>query len=300
MMSPIEPTASPETTHEPRPISLLRRLLYSDRVKVTALQGFWRRLYYLSLFAMNYGGASGCIETSGEKWVLHHVVAPACADTAAPVIFDVGANIGLYAINAHIEIPNARIHAFEPSRETYEILRNRIDAAGAVSLITPHNIGFSNASGEADLFSYAIDGDELSILASMVQRLPTQEAKIDACRTDRVKVETIDHFCLANAIPAIDLLKIDVEGHELAVLQGANRILNSGNLRMIQFEFGPANIYSRTYFFDFWEMLSKLYRIYRIVPRGIVPMDTYREQHEVFLTSNFLAICKAPAIEAGD
>jgi FkbM family methyltransferase len=163
MTSPIEPTASPEITREPQLISFLRRLLYSDRVKGAALQGFWRRLYYLSLFAMNCGGASGSIETSGEKWVMHHVVGPAFTNKAAPVIFDVGANMGLYALNAHAEIPQARIHAFEPARETYEILRNKIRDAGADSLVTPHNIGFSNAKGEADLFSYAIDGDELSI-----------------------------------------------------------------------------------------------------------------------------------------
>ena len=109
-------------------------------------------------------------------------------------------------------------------------------------------------------------------------------------RHETIELTTLDAFCELHGIAAIDFLKLDVEGHELAVLQGAGNMINSGNLRLIQFEFGPANIYSRTYYYDFWQLLSDRYRIFRIVPRGLVAIDAYREQNEVFLTSNFLAI----------
>jgi FkbM family methyltransferase len=283
---------------EGRFVGLLRRVLYSDLVKRTGLQGLWRRAYYLSLFAMNYGGASGSIETSGEKWVLANVVAPACARVAAPVVFDVGANVGHYSLLALSLIRGARIYAFEPSPNTYETLRKEIERAGAQASILPEQVGFSNAPGELKLYAYSIDGYEYSNLASVVQRLPTQEATIEVCREESVPVETIDRFCAARSVRNIDLLKIDVEGHELAVLRGAEGMLNSGAVRFIQFEFGPANIYSRTYFYDFWEMLSGKYALHRIVPRGIIPITEYREQNEVFLTSNFLAIRKDGAPRA--
>ena len=283
---------------EGRFVSFLRRVLYSDLVKLTGLQGLWRRAYYLSLFAMNYGGASGSIETSGEKWVITNVVAPACEQVTAPVVFDVGANVGHYSLLARSHIRDARIYAFEPSPNTYEILRKEIERAGAQSSIFPEKVGFSNSPGELNLYAYSIDGYEHSNLASVVQRLPTQEATIEVCREESVPVETIDGFCAARSVKNIDLLKIDVEGHELAVLQGAEGMLNSGAIRFIQFEFGPANIYSRTYFYDFWQMLSEKYALHRIVPRGIIPITQYREQNEVFLTSNFLAIRKDGALRA--
>jgi FkbM family methyltransferase len=272
-------------------MSALRKILYRQAIKNPRLQGFWRRTHNLALFGMNYGGG-GFIETSGEEWVLNGIVVPACKTTTAPIVFDVGANIGEYSLRVRALLPDARIYAFEPSYPTYEILRQKISVAGATFSISLHNIGLSNAEGEVDLYSYTFEGYEAPILSSIVLRLPTQEGNIEPCRKDRIEVQTIDAFCKANGITGIDLLKIDVEGHEIAVLQGAAHMIASGRIGMIQFEFGPANIYSRTYFYDFWSMLAGSYHIYRIIPQGMVPIESYGEQHEVFLTSNYLAVCK--------
>jgi len=64
---------------------------------------------------------------------------------------------------------------------------------------------------------------------------------------------------------------------------------------MIQFEFGPANIYSRTYFYDFWTLLAAEFDIYRVIPKGIVPIGYYGEHREIFLTTNYLAVRRAGA-----
>ena len=268
-----------------------RKILFRPALKNSRLQGFWRRIHNLALFCMNYGGG-GAIESSGEDWVLNEVIAPACKMTASPIVFDVGANRGEYSLRVSALLPAARIYAFEPSRPTYQILRQEVDAADRALSISAHNIGLSNADGTLDLYTYTVDGGEASILSSIVLRLPTQEARIEACRKDEIDVKTIDGFCKENGITTIDLLKIDVEGNELAVLQGAAEMIGSHRIGMIQFEFGPCNIYSRTYLYDFWSMLSGSYHIYRIIPQGIVLIESYREQHEVFLTSNYLAVCK--------
>jgi FkbM family methyltransferase len=272
-------------------MSAFRRILFRSALKNPRLQSFWRRIHNLALFCMNYGGG-GAIETSGEDWVLNEVVVPACKTTIAPIVFDVGANRGEYSLRVNALLRAARIYAFEPSSPTYQILRQEINAADRTLSISAHNIGLSNADGALDLYTYAVDGGEAPILSSIVLRLPTQEARIEPCRKDRIEVQTIDGFCKANCITDIDLLKIDVEGHEIAVLQGAADMIGSRSVRMIQFEFGPCNIYSRTYFYDFWSMLAESYHIYRIVPQGMVLIESYREQHEVFLTSNYLAVCK--------
>jgi FkbM family methyltransferase len=270
-----------------------RRILFRQTLKNPWLQNFWRRTHNLALYCMNYGGG-GVIETSGEDWVLNEVVAPACKAIVPPVVFDVGANEGEYSLRVSALLPAARIYAFEPSPSTYEILSKAVHAAERAPLISTHNIGLSNADGALDLYTYAVDGGEASILSSIVLRLPTQEATIETCRKDRIEVQTIDGFCTAHGVTDIDLLKIDVEGHELAVLQGAANMIGGRRIRMIQFEFGPCNIYSRTYFYDFWSMLKDSYQIYRIVPQGMVLIESYREQQEVFLTTNYLAVCRWP------
>ena len=86
--------------------------------------------------------------------------------------------------------------------------------------------------------------------------------EVEVSDTERVRVRTLDSFCAAKGIEHIDFLKLDVEGHEVAVLRGAQTTLDRGAISMIQFELGPANIYSRTYFYNFWSMLSDKYDLF--------------------------------------
>ncbi len=56
--------------------------------------------------------------------------------------------------------------------------------------------------------------------------------------TDEIPVETVDGFCKRHGIDQIDLLKIDVEGHELPVLQGAEGMLSQAQIHIIRVEAG--------------------------------------------------------------
>ena len=71
---------------------LLKRVLFRESIKHPRLQRLWSRLHTIAIFGMNYGGG-GLIESSGETWVLREVVARRCRQVAAPVVFDVGANV---------------------------------------------------------------------------------------------------------------------------------------------------------------------------------------------------------------
>jgi FkbM family methyltransferase len=236
---------------------------------------------------MNYGGG-GLIETSGEVWVLSNVVAEACKSTAEPIVFDVGANVGDYSLLVKRCIPAARVYAFEPANATYKQLVSHLGSSG--SDVKPFNIGFSDSEKTVKLFSYAIDGQEASLLSSIDQRRPTQVLELETDASEEIKVVTLDGFCTQQGIDRIDFLKLDVEGHELSVLRGARGLLEKRGISMIQFEFGPANIYSRTFFFDFWSLLSGDFEIFRIVPAGISPINYYGEHREIFLTTNYLAV----------
>jgi hypothetical protein len=110
--------------------------------------------------------------------------------------------------------------------------------------------------------------------------------------TNQVELETIDEFCINNQIKEIDLLKIDIEGHELIALKGAINMLKALKINYIQFEFSEFNIESKTYFRDFYNLLCSNYNIYRVVKNGLYLIGNYNENLEVFQTSNFIAELK--------
>lgn len=156
-------------------------------------------------------------------------------------IFDVGANIGQTA-NYFIEhFPASNIYCFEPVESTYEQLTQniknskiRIVNEGLGAAIQNLTINKNNSSGSSSL-------------------------KEDDGRffdTEVVKLNTGLNFCTENQIEKIDLLKMDVEGYEVDVLQGFGSFLKT-NVRMIYSEIGfDKNDRYKTYISDLLDVTS--------------------------------------------
>jgi len=117
---------------------------------------------------------------------------------------------------------------------------------------------------------------------------------IDFNESEEVSIDTIDNYCSENAIEHIDLLKLDIEGHELDALSGANDMFAKRAIKNVTFEFGGCNIDTRTFFQDFWYFFSKNeFKLFRITPSGYMhPLKTYKEIYEQFRTINFMAKLK--------
>jgi hypothetical protein len=87
-------------------------------------------------------------------------------------------------------------------------------------------------------------------------------------------------------------MKMDIEGHELFALRGAQRALTSRKIGALSFEFGCGNINSRTFFRDFWNLLNGSgFDIWRIAPGGReVRIIEYYEDLEYFRgATNYVA-----------
>jgi FkbM family methyltransferase len=171
----------------------------------------------------------------------------------------------------------------EPASECCALLRQ-------IKSVEILEVAVGAQQGKAMLYSPA-DG---SVLASLYER---QDSFVGSAPLNEreVTVTTIDDILDERAIPVVDLAKMDLEGHELFAMRGAERSLRSHRIRVLTFEFGSANVNSRTFFRDFWNLLSGYnYRIERICPGGkTVPVTEYYEDLEYFRgATNYIAIAR--------
>ena len=113
-------------------------------------------------------------------------------------------------------------------------------------------------------------------------------------REEAVSVVTIDEFVSERGLTRVDFMKIDVEGHDLDVLKGSEKSLRSGLIRALSFEMGGANVDTRTFFRDFWDLLSACgFDLWRVSPTfGLIPVTRYMERDEVLVTTNYMATRK--------
>jgi len=229
-------------------------------------------------------GHGGIVAKSGEMKAAATALAKAGVRTRDPVLFDVGGNIGEWTLAAKQMWPSAQVHVFEPSASHLEKLGPALKSLGDVT-VNPCALGVE--AGEATLYKDA----EITGLASMTRR-DLAHVGLSMDMSETIRVDTLDRYCTSHGITAIDMLKIDVEGHELDVLKGAAGLLDQRKVAVVQFEFGGCNVDTRTFFRDFYEFFeARDYAVHIAGPGGrLVPVRRYREFNEQFSTTNYIAI----------
>ena len=221
---------------------------------------------------------------SGEYYLIHKILKKNLSSIKKPIIFDVGANIGDYSLMLSREFPNAEIYAFEPNKNTYEILAQK--TKGAVRCI---NAGLGDEAKKEKIYTYS---DNLtSSHASIYGGVFHSVRKTDEVSAIEFQMATLDQFCEKEGIYEIDFLKIDTEGNEFSVLKGACKKLSEAKIKIIQFEFGECDVFSRIFLADFYEILSD-YNIFRLDSERLIPLFEYNHANEIFCFQNFVAARK--------
>jgi FkbM family methyltransferase len=219
--------------------------------------------YLVNLGMSGLGVGNPDSRCNGERRVLHEWLRR-CGP--APVVWDVGASEGNYTALVRQARPDARIYAFEPHPRTFARLAARWTGQGIQCL--PFALGAK--PGMQALWDYesTAQGSSHATFYPATVRRETGARLIP----QEVEVRTVDEVATAVAVATIELLKLDVEGNELACLEGAAGMLAQGRIAAIQFEFNSMHLDARVHMSDFAERLPG-FTLYRVLPHGLLRLD---------------------------
>ncbi|HEX6958088.1 MAG TPA: FkbM family methyltransferase [Ferrovibrio sp.] len=145
------------------------------------------------------------------------------------VFFDIGGNIGLYAVPASQQVGGAGcVVSFEAHPAIYGYLLSNV-ARNCDGNITVENLAVGSESGETRIAFNGRNPGESHI----------------ATRTEQgetVPVVALDDYCARRGIARIDYIKIDVEGFEANVLRGARAMIAANPSILIQTEYEPQHL----------------------------------------------------------
>ena len=236
---------------------------------------------YLNLLV---GKGSGTGWDKTETIATANVLRQVCP-SGHPVVIDCGANIGNWTreLRSHLGNDSGRWIVIEPTPENIQRLQSLpnveiVEAAAGERAEKLQLYNYNSGSGWTSLHqrhdSFA-EGHQFSV--------------------HTVPVITIDSLIADKGLDYVDFLKMDIEGHELFALRGAIQSLSARRVKALSFEFGSGNVNSRTFFRDFWDLLTPLgFELRRICPGGTtLQVKSYYEDLEVFRgVTNYIAVLK--------
>jgi FkbM family methyltransferase len=219
-----------------------------------------------------YANANYDLRTNGECFVLDTL-----GSFAPRIIFDVGANVGEWSLEASKRCPGAAIHAFEIARPTFERL---VANTSHLSCVSCQLAGLSDSEGSVPMRYYAASP---SLTTSANYPHPLSFSQFAG------SVITGDSYVAANGIDRIDLLKIDVEGMERQVLRGFDDMFSRRAIDLAQFEYGRVSIVNGFLLKDFHAFFRERgYMVGKIFP-NYVDFREYELTDEDFVGPNYLA-----------
>jgi len=229
------------------------------------------------------GDNNADMQINGEIRFLRSALAAFHGRSRELVVLDVGANRGQWCREVLAMCPQAQIHCFEPAADTWQTLRQQ----GFPSNVVCNRLGLGAQAGTMKLYFAGQDSERNSLYRG-VSPQPSKSADIT--------MTTIDKYCRERAIPQLDFVKIDVEGHDFAVLQGARQMLREGRISVIQFEYGAKWIEARTFLEEVFHLLRDLpYELWKIMPRKLERISSYSAQLERFENANYVLKLRAGA-----
>jgi len=201
-------------------------------------------------------------ECNGEYWLLSLL-------PQAPLVLDVGLNVGAFTREALRRRPHARVVGFEPARSMQRECATSLGAESRLELVP------MAVSNERAVVEFHDSADGSSTLVGGRQM---------AGETYWVETVTLDDFAEDRRLPRIHLVKIDVEGYDLHVLEGARDLLTRQAIEIFSFEYNEPWITSRRFLKDACDYLAdKPYVLFRLFNGFLAPFryTHHAERHDL-------------------
>ena len=185
-----------------------KRELLAGR-RTLALEGFSLEIPRDMAWAFSTGTY---YETNVDHWFVRAV-----DRLERPIVYDVGANCGFYTLRA--ATAGARVIAVEPTSATFASLERNI-ARNDARDVSAFRLALGDRVGTAHFTLFSSSGNNTSI-----ERRPESVAHLRVTGTEEVEMTTLDELTSTRGLPLPDILKVDAEGSDFAVLRGGSRTL---------------------------------------------------------------------------
>ena len=240
--------------------------------------------YVLSRARLDYPNE---LATNGES-ALQRWILPFSTPGRQIHVADVGANVGRWSASMLTAASQAgreadlRLHAFEPDSQAFTRLTAALDG-------TPTSLSRTALSDRqgTSVFHVVAPGAGRNSLYPVPGAGETAQ--------ESVVTTTLDSYAEQSGVARFALVKIDAEGHDLAILRGARALLAEHRIAVAQFEYNHRWILARFFLRDVFEFLMPLgYRVGKLTPRGVEFYPGWDADLETFVEGNYLA-CDAAA-----
>ncbi len=181
-------------------------------------------------------------------------------------IIDVGANQGQFAIASNKRFPTATVISFEPLPELYDKFRRHV---GHNEKIIIHNVALGNEKGVIDFYRNEHSHASSALIISERQKIEFPETS----KTTKVQVQVnrLDDILAEKGLVGPILLKLDVQGYEKRVLEGATSLLP--HIDYIVFETSFISMYEGEPLFDEMHTFLKSSGFELLAPVGLLEGD---------------------------
>ncbi|MFC3812347.1 FkbM family methyltransferase [Lacihabitans lacunae] len=202
------------------------------------------------------------------------------------IVFDIGANIGLYSLIALQKMENSGfVHSFEPAPNAYSKLTQNINL-NKFKNVKVNQMGVSSSTGEL-LFNLCEDDAYNSIGEKPLQKIR---------EVIKIKSTTINNYCKENNISKIDVIKIDTEGAELLVLEGGGDLLSHENGPIILCEFNKNSNYGFGHSIESYQEILNGYSYQLFILENFFlkqfDLETYNGSEIICLKGNHIKMLK--------
>ena len=151
---------------------------------------------------------------------------------------DVGANIGFFTLVVAQRAPNGRVWSVEPDDQNIRLLRANIALNAFEDRVEAHHLAASDADGEVFFSTLGHEANIGSRFTAKEEGALLERSLEGARKPTRIRAQTVDSLVRGKKV---DLVKIDVEGHEPAVFVGMREVLRQQRPRVFS-EFAPGTI----------------------------------------------------------